>query len=111
MGSLHVCFLSSVCLAAAPATTPTSDKMLGQCLLFHTAPFIIIFYLDDATLDGNEANVCGDFKMIKSEAAVVGLELNHHRIRTHQINLVLLFCTWHLAFVGSVPGLTNWFIR
>ena len=28
MGSLPVCFLSSVCLAAAPATTPTSDKML-----------------------------------------------------------------------------------
>ena len=28
MGSLNVCFLSSVCLAAAPATTPASDKML-----------------------------------------------------------------------------------
>ena len=28
MGSLHVCFLSSVCLAAAPATTPASEKML-----------------------------------------------------------------------------------
>ena len=28
MGSLPVCFLSSVCLAAAPATTPASDKML-----------------------------------------------------------------------------------
>ena len=28
MGSLDVCFLSSVCLAAAPATTPASDKML-----------------------------------------------------------------------------------
>ena len=25
--SLDICFLSSVCLAAAPATTPTSDKM------------------------------------------------------------------------------------
>ena len=25
--SLHVCFLSPVCLAAAPATTPTSDEM------------------------------------------------------------------------------------
>jgi hypothetical protein len=25
--SLHVCFLSSVCLAVAPATTPASDKM------------------------------------------------------------------------------------
>ena len=28
IGSLHVCFLSSVCLAAAPATTPASDKIL-----------------------------------------------------------------------------------
>ena len=28
MGSLYVCFLSSVCLAAAPATTPASYKML-----------------------------------------------------------------------------------
>ena len=28
MGSWHVCFLSSVCLAAAPITTPASDKTL-----------------------------------------------------------------------------------
>ena len=30
MGSLNVCFLSSVCLAAAPETTPASDKMLVE---------------------------------------------------------------------------------
>ena len=35
------------------------------------------FYLDDATLGGNEADVCNDFKMIEREAAAVGLELNH----------------------------------
>ena len=28
MGSLHLCFLSAVCLAAAPATIPASDKIL-----------------------------------------------------------------------------------
>ena len=33
MGSLHVCFLSSVCLAAAPATTPASDKMLDLSVI------------------------------------------------------------------------------
>ena len=38
-----------------------------------------IFYLDDATLGGNEADVCDDFKMIEREAADIGLELNHHK--------------------------------
>ena len=38
-----------------------------------------IFYLDDATLGANEADVCDDFNMIEREAAVVGLELNHHK--------------------------------
>ena len=38
-----------------------------------------IFYLDDATLGGNEADVCDDFKMIEREAAAVGLELNHRK--------------------------------
>ena len=38
-----------------------------------------IFYLDDVALGGNEADVCDAFKMIEREAAVVGLELNHHK--------------------------------
>ena len=55
-----------------------------------------IFYLDDATLGGNEADVCDAFKMIEREAAVVGLELNHHKselICADQSGLALL----HLA--------------
>ena len=55
-----------------------------------------IFYLDDATLGGNEADVCDDFKMIEREAAAVGLELNHHKselICADQAGLALL----HLA--------------
>ena len=52
-----------------------------------------IFYLDDATLGGNEADVCDDFKMIEREAAAVGLELNHHKselICADQAGLALL---------------------
>ena len=55
-----------------------------------------IFYLDDATLGGNEVDVCDDFKMIEREAAEVGLELNHHKselICADQAGLALL----HLA--------------
>ena len=43
------------------------------CSEFH------IFYLDDAALVVNEADVCDDFKMIEREAAAVGLELSHHK--------------------------------
>ena len=57
-----------------------------------------IFSLDDATLGGNEMDVCNDFKMIEREASVVGLELNYQKselifICADQAGLALL----HLA--------------
>ena len=53
-------------------------------------------YLGDATLGGNEADVCDDFKMLEREAAAVGLEFNNYKselIFADQAGLALL----HLA--------------
>ena len=65
-----------------------------------------IFYLDDVTLGGNEADVWDDFKMIEREAAVLVWSLIITNQNSYvQINLVLLFCTWHLTYVESGPTL------
>ena len=49
MGSLHVCFLS-VCLAATPATTPASDKILdlsGEVIETSMAAGLSPVYIND----------------------------------------------------------------
>ena len=78
-----------------------------------------IFYLDDATLGGNEADVCDDFKMIEREAAAVGLELNHHKselICADQAGLALLHLAPDLCSPAQsqhcyLAGLTNWIVH
>ena len=48
---------------------PLTQKLHSEFRIFY-------MYLDDATLGGNEADVCDDFKMIVREAAAV---VNHHK--------------------------------
>ena len=54
------------------------------CLVIH--PLVLqlkselkIFYLDDGTLGGTEAEGLQDFQQIGREAALLGLHLNHHK--------------------------------
>ena len=95
---VYICVRLHVCIGVV---CDLSAVTISACIPLAPGSRDRVYYIDDAMLGGNEADVCDDFKMIEREAAAVGLELNHVKSE--------LICadqaSWTCSFALGTPEL------